>query len=269
MTKVLLIGSSGFLGKALYEALVKSFQLTPTHAKNAVFSESKPYDFFTDEICLPLEKYTPEMVVMAAAVEKDVDFKVFASRVDGFVDVCKSCYLVYLSSDAIFDGHKGLYTEDDVPKPITPYGHNLAYFEEQIQAKVAKYLIVRPSYLYGFSQGQLDSRLKKTKLLLEAGETVEYFDDMFKSPLEVNQAARIITRLIELNQQGIIHVAGERTSIYEFHHEAMQALKVSVKNLDPVQMPKNTEFPRDTSLNISKMTHLVEESLSIAKVLKA
>jgi dTDP-4-dehydrorhamnose reductase len=268
MKRVLLIGSSGFLGKALYKALTMSFDVTPTHAKNFVFSNSETYDFFADEVFSLLEKYAPEMVVMAAAVEKDVDFKVFASRVDEFVDACKSCYLVYLSSDALFDGHKGLYTEHDLPNPKTSYSHNLAYFEEQIQTRVKKHLIVRPSYLYGFSQGHLDSRLQKTKLLLEAGETVEYFDDMFKSPLEVNQAAFIIARLIEFDQQGIIHVAGPRKSVYEFHYEAMQALKISVKNLESAQMPIDTALPRDTSLNISKMTHLIEEPLPIAKALK-
>jgi dTDP-4-dehydrorhamnose reductase len=261
--KVLLIGSSGFLGKSLYKHLSANFTLIPTHTTNQVFEHSEHYDFFQDNLRTLLEKYSPQIIIMAAAVEKDVDAGLFKVRVQGFVEACHSYRLIYLSSDAIFDGTTGNYSETDLPSPITPYGKNLEFFEKQIQTHLSNYLIVRPSYLYGFSMGALDSRLAKTLELLEAGETVSYFDDMFKSPLEVNQAARIIMKLIEAERTGIIHVAGERKSVYEFQLEAMQALGANVERLQPVQMPYNSEMPRDTSLTISLMRQLEDPLIPI------
>lgn len=193
---------------------------------------------------------------MAAAVEKDAE-ETFEARVQLFVNACTSLYLVYSSSDALFDGTKGNYRETDLPSPVTAYGHNLLYFETQVQTHCNNYLIVRPSYLYGYSLGVLDSRLEKTKLLLEAGETVSYFDDMFKSPLEVNQAASFITQLISQKYQGTIHVAGERKSVYAFQLEAMKTLNVESANLKPSQMPADSGLPPDTSLDISLLRHLI------------
>jgi dTDP-4-dehydrorhamnose reductase len=264
--KVLLVGSSGFLGKSLFNYLSANFEVIPTHTTNAVFEHSQRYDFFRDDVRGLLEKFSPDILVMAAAVEKDVDDEAFKVGVQRFVEACCSYHLVYLSSDALFDGRRGNYCETDLPSPTTPYGRNLEFFERQIQIHVANHLIIRPSYLYGFSRGVLDSRLAKTLKLLEAGETVSYFDDMYKSPLEVTQAARIITKLVETGRQGIFHVAGERRSVYRFQHEAMQALKVSVDRLKPVQMPKDSKLPRDTSLNLSIMRHW-EEPLSISQSL--
>lgn len=183
MKKILLVGSSGFLGKSLYKHLSPNFEVVPTHTTNPVFEKSERYDFFRDNIRTLLEKYTPQIIVMAAAVEKDVDTELFRTRVQSFVNGCHSHRLVYLSSDALFDGKKGNYSESDLPFPTTPYGRNLEFFEGQIQTRVSNYLMIRPSYLYGFSLGVLDSRLAKTLVLLEAGETVSYFDDMYKSPL--------------------------------------------------------------------------------------
>jgi dTDP-4-dehydrorhamnose reductase len=262
MKKILLVGSSGFLGKSLYKNLSLNYEVIPTHTTTPMFENSERYDFFRDDLCTLLGKHSPDIIVMAAAVEKDVDAELLKARVQSFVEACHSHRLIYLSSDALFDGKRGNYSEHDPPSPVTSYGRNLEFFERQIQTRVSNYLIIRPSYLYGFSMGVLDSRLAKTLGLLEAGETVSYFNDMFKSPLEVSQAARIITHLIQLERQGIIHVAGERKSVYDFQLEAMEALGADVSNLKPTGMPNDSELPRDTSLNISLMRKL-EEPLSI------
>jgi dTDP-4-dehydrorhamnose reductase len=107
----------------------------------------------------------------------------------------------------------------------------LFIFETQVRTHVVNHLIIRPSYLYGYSLNVLDSRLENAKARLEAGETLHYFDDMYKSPLEVNKAAQLMAKLIELHHRGIVHVAGKRISIYEFYLESLQSLGVNTSNL--------------------------------------
>lgn len=257
--KLLLIGSSGFLGRVLYQQLSEYFTVIPTHTTNKVFETSKPYDFFSDDVQVLLDEYSPDIVVMAAAVELD-EIANYQSKVQQFVTACKSRYLVYISSDALFDGTKGSYTETDPPSPITPYGRNLVYFEEEIQAQCNNHLMIRPSYLYGYSIGVLDSRLAKTKTLLEAGETVSCFEDMYKSPLEVDKAANAMTQLVSQKYQDILHVAGERKSVYDFQHEAMRTLGINTANLKPSKMPMSSGFLKDTSLDISRITEITGKS---------
>ncbi len=261
MKKVLLIGSSGFLGKTLHQKLSDQFVVIPTHTTNKVF-DSESYDFFNDEIQKLLDKHSPDTVVMAAAVEKDPEETYsnenYQARVQQFVRACHSCYMIYVSSDALFDGKKGNYNETDLPSPITDYGRNLVYFETQIQLHCRNFLIIRPSYLYGYSAGVLDSRLENARARLEAGETLHYFDDMYKSPLEVNQVAHYMTSLIARQQQGIVHVAGKRTSVYKFYLESLTSLGVKTGNLNASTMPTNSELPQDTSLNTSLLNHLLK-----------
>jgi dTDP-4-dehydrorhamnose reductase len=253
--KVLLLGSSGFLGRALYQEFSNSFDIVPTHTTNKVFEASEPYDFFSDDVQIFLDKHSPDLVVMAAAVEKDAGEN-YRARVQDFVMACHSKYLVYISSDALFDGTKGNYSETDPPSPITPYGRNLAHFEKQIQSHVPNHLIIRPSYLYGYSVGVLDSRLENAGQHLNAGETLSYFDDMYKSPLEVGQAAKFIACLVAQKYQGTVHVAGERKSVYKFYLESLQSLGVDTSKLKVSKMPTASAWPRDTSLDISLLTKL-------------
>jgi dTDP-4-dehydrorhamnose reductase len=262
MRKLLLVGSSGFLGRALYQTLSTSFDIIPTHASNIVFERSESYDFFSDDIQTLLAKHSPDIVVMAAAVEKDID-ETFETRVQDFVRACQQSYLVYISSDALFNGKKGNYSENDLPSPMTAYGHNLVYFETQVQARVKNHLIIRPSYLYGYSMNVLDARLDNAKVRLEAGETVYYFADMYKSPLEVNEAANLMTQLISRKSRGIVHVAGERKSVYDFYLESLQSLGVNTSNLKASNMPAHSGLPQDTSLDSSFLQQLLKQPLSL------
>jgi dTDP-4-dehydrorhamnose reductase len=261
-TKLLLVGSSGFLGRALYQQFSKTFEVIPTHTTNKVFENSESYNFFKDDIQVLLDKHSPDTVVMAAAVEKDPEEtysdRNYQARVRQFVKACQSRYVVYISSDALFDGKKGNYSETDLPSPITAYGRNLLHFETQLQTQVENYFIVRPSYLYGYSRGVLDSRLENARARLEAGEILSYFDDMYKSPLEVNQAAHYMTSLIARQQQGIVHMAGKRTSVYDFYLESLTSLGVKTGNLNASTTPTDSELPQDTSLDTSLLNHLLK-----------
>lgn len=262
MQKVLLIGSSGFLGRSLYQQLSTPFEVITTHTTNKVFEHSEPYDFFAGDIQALLDKHSPDIVVMASAVEKDVG-ETFENCVQHFVASCRSCYLVYVSSDALFDGKKGNYSETDLPSPITDYGRNLVYFETQVQTRVVNHLIIRPSYLYGYSLGVLDSRLENAKAQLEAGETLYYFDDMYKSPLEVNEAANFMTQLISRKSRGIVHVAGKRKSIYDFYLESLIALGIETNHLKASKIPVNSGLARDTSLDSSLLRRLLKQPFSL------
>jgi dTDP-4-dehydrorhamnose reductase len=58
--------------------------------------------------------------------------------------------------------------------------------------------------------------------------------------------------------QGVVHVAGPRMSIYDFHKEALEKLNVSTNNLIATKMPKErpVDFLADTSLDYTLMIKL-------------
>lgn len=58
---------------------------------------------------------------------------------------------IFLSSEAVFDGRKGMYTEEDIPNPITLYGKQKLQIEN-----LNDYLIFRISRATGSSFGEKD-----------------------------------------------------------------------------------------------------------------
>lgn len=253
----LVVGASGFLGGAFTD--LTSMSCRGTHNRNARPYASIPFDFWTDDPADLIDRYQPEAVVFAATVEyhdHDVPRDVFADTAERFVSACQECRFIYVSSDAVFDGTKGLYPATARPAPVSEYGHRLAVFEDLVRSIHGNYCIVRPSYLFGFARGVLDHRLARTRERLRAGETVERFTDMYRSPVAVTDAARAVEELLTRSVTGVVHCGGPRTSVYEFHRGAMEGLGVSTDRLVPTHIPEERDLPRDCSLDTNRLTRI-------------
>lgn len=248
---ILIVGASGYLGQEITRLAEPLNQVIPTHFQHPVFEHSIQFDFFQDQIddCVDL---TPvDIIIFAGAVEFQATDQV-ESSMERFAQACNGKRVIYLSSDGIFDGSRGGYEETDIPQPKTLYGRNLATCEAILSASCQNLCIVRPSYIYGFANGNLDNRLAKTAGILKSGGSVSLFDDMYKSPLGVSQVAQAVLDMAELKYTGVVHVAGERLSVYEFQRLAMETLGINKDKLNRNSMPiEKKGFLRDTSLNSS------------------
>ena len=182
-----------------------------------------------------------------------------------FLNSIKEKRFIYISSDGIFDGRKGQYLESDIPKPITLYGRNLLSCERRIQETLSNYCIIRPSYIYGFSQGKLDTRLEQVRRQLLQGKTVLRFNNMYKSLLCVTQVAKAIRELVNSNYTGVLHVAGSRMSVFDFTKEAMKALNVPTENLVAEPCPDDPKFLKDSSLDNSRWLAMTKQKVPSIK----
>lgn len=246
----LVVGSSGFLGRVVTEKLQAVAPVLPTHYQNPVFPNSRPFDILRDDP-EPLLRDI-ETVIFCADVEQSTETFTIERAMTRLLAVCRNKRFIYLSSDAIFAGDRGLYCEDGAPEPVTAYGHTLLLCETLVRTCCLNHLIVRPSYIYGVSRGELDSRLTRTLNAVRAGATVSLFEDMYKSPLGVQQVAEAVVKLSQHPVKGTLHVAGPRLSVLEFHKAALAALGYDTRTLVGVPMPADSPFQRDTSLDTSK-----------------
>jgi dTDP-4-dehydrorhamnose reductase len=261
--RILLLGSTGYLGRTLMIRLLSIGRVIPAYRTSARFAGSHRYDFWTDPVHSLVKQHQIDTVVIAAnmayeAADPACTFTIFQQRAEQFIRGCRHCRVIYLSSDGIFDGEKGNYAESDIPTPTTLYGRNLHYLEQMVQNLCSDYCIIRPSYLYGYSLSQLDHRLSSLQTRLLAGEHLTYFTDMIKSPMEVNQVAQVITLLAHSTYVGIVHVAGIAMSVYDFYREAMSRLGIPSEHLCPGQIPTEFPHPRDTSLDVTLMKKLTK-----------
>ena len=245
---ILIIGSTGYLGQRVAQWLGKRAKTTYRTAPK--FPNSLPYDFYAHQP-LPIDVAT-RVVIFTAAVEVNSPTNQLEVAMRRLLDQLSNHRFVYVSSDAVFSGEEGNYTEDDPPTPVNAYGKNLALCEKLVQEMVVDSCIVRPSYIYGFLNGRLDQRLSRVHETLLRGETYTAYNDYYKSPLSVNEVAEAVVAFANLTYRGPIHVAGSRMSAHQFYQRAMATLRVDTAGLRPEPMPVIPGFMRDTSLNSSR-----------------
>jgi len=124
--------------------------------------------------------------------------------------------LVYISTDAVFDGKRGDYTEEDAPHPVGVYSLTKLNGELAVAEADPSAIIARVN-LYGWSLSGKRSLGEFFYNNLSAGKRVMGFTDVIFCPLLVNDLAHILVKMLEKKLSGLYHVvSAESLSKYDF-----------------------------------------------------
>lgn len=274
---VLVTGASGLLGhKLVSELLSKGYRVIglynrheiPLSHENLIKIRVNIEDTVrVEDIIL---KYKPEIIVHAAAytdvdaceVERKKAWRINVNATKSIVRASRvvKAYLLYISTDYVFDGEKGLYEENDIPAPVNYYGLTKLIGEELVRASDLLYTIVRPSAIYGVGAGKYNFALFVVDKL-RRGEKIKALEDQYVSPTLNTLLAKALAEIVELRPMGVLHVAGKRMSRLEFARKIAEKLGLPVENIESARMQEFTwkaKRPRDSSLNTSKASRLLE-----------
>jgi dTDP-4-dehydrorhamnose reductase len=194
MTKMLITGGSGKLGTALIKLFPHS--LHPTHEELDLSDRESVFKY--------IAMNQPSLVVHTAALtgvrdcEEDKP-KAWKSNVlgtgnlvDAFLKQGINVYFVYVSTACVFDGHRGFYTEEDIPYPENFYALTKLLGEFEVK-KLPNYLIVRTNFV-----------------AKEKWRFPKAFADRYGTYLFAEDVARGIDDVIKAGLQGIVHICGDR-----------------------------------------------------------
>jgi dTDP-4-dehydrorhamnose reductase len=124
--------------------------------------------------------------------------------------------LVHISTDAVFDGLRGDYTEADVPNPVSVYARTKRDAEEAVAASNREAIIARVN-LYGWSLSGERSLAEFFFYNLQAGKSVMGFTDVFFCPLLANDLAQVLLKMLLKGLHGLYHVVSpDSLSKYDF-----------------------------------------------------
>ena len=195
-----------------------------------------------DKSALQLEiaRYEPDTIINCAAFTSVDDAELSRNRriamQTNSAGVCNikdsfSGQLIYISTDYIFSGTSGPYTEKDTPDPMGWYGFTKWCGEKMVMEYADKTdVIVRTTVLYGGHKSDFaNTVLKKLKL----GYTAEVTDKLFGNPTHVHQLASSLIRLTRLRvPPKIINIAGKDIiSRYDFAVRLAEVFGYDVDNV--------------------------------------
>jgi dTDP-4-dehydrorhamnose reductase len=124
--------------------------------------------------------------------------------------------MLHISTDAVFDGLRGDYSEEDTPNPINVYARTKLDGERAVAEAYPDALIARVNF-FGWSWQGSRSLAEFFFNSLSAGLPVFGFDDVFFCPLLVNDLVEILLRMVDLRLKGVYHVvSSECQSKYAF-----------------------------------------------------
>lgn len=248
---IILTGATGKLGSALYKNL-RSFNrkiLTPSRQEMNLQDGDSISDYLYNVDNSLNDKSKVSVIHCAAmigakACEDDKD-KAYNTNVLGTRKIARICsflgwHMYYISTDYVFDGRKGNYSENDTPNPLTYYSLTKLLGEESVLSLNKK--VIRLSHFPDVCNYKSAYADKITSALLTTEMAYLLSGVIYK--LEKANFVKL-----DINRR-LIHIGGKPKSFYDL-------AKKSSLNVEKAKAPEGT--PMDTSFNLSKMRMILGE----------
>ena len=231
--KILLLGGSGMLGSDCQKVL---------SADHEVFApDRKELDIVSwDVVIEKMQNNSPDIVLNCAgftdvdACERKDYFDVRKINVEGPRNLAQgaarfNCKIMHISSDYVYSGQKSVpqpYFEDDPLNPVSSYGKSKMESEIAIRENAPNYIIIRSSWLYGFT-GKNFLKSILINALDKKRKTLRAVSDQVGSPTWTYSLALQIKELLGKNTIGTFHATSEGyCSRFECAQYVLKKLKI-------------------------------------------
>jgi len=231
MIDCLVTGAGGALGSVLLRMLNEqhrhTYGVTSTHGPapdvgRVLRAELTDPRSYRDRVFA----LAPRVVVHLAAISRQGDAlrdpeRARAVNVEATAALVELCAemgsrLIYVSTDMVFDGEHAPYKESDTTEPGTYYGRTKLEGECYVLA-YAKSVVLRLPLLYGLPEVSREPTFFESTLrALKTGTPIKLFEDEFRTPLWLEDAAHACCELADVEITGVLHAGGpERLSRLE------------------------------------------------------
>ena len=289
---VLITGSNGLLGQKILENLRKNdYTIIATskdenRVKQDYFYTYESLDITQEkEVNRVLNLYSPDVVFNTAAMtnvdlceaERAICDKLNVDAVGFLANSCLKidAHLIHISTDFIFDGNDGPYSENDIANPLSYYGKSKYKSEKLLNNHLCKSSILRTIVLFGIAENLTKSNIVLwAKDQLENSNKINIIDDEFRAPTLAEDLAEACVLVAKKKAFGVFHICGKDSmSIYEmvvvianfYNFDVNLINRISAKKLNQkAKRPPKTGFILDKAINkLGYNPHSFEECLII------
>ncbi|MBL6872219.1 MAG: SDR family oxidoreductase [Flavobacteriales bacterium] len=273
--KVLVTGSNGLLGQKIIYSLIERKDidlLASSKGLNRLITKSG-YKYIdlditkNDEVKKVFENETPDAVINCAAMT-NVDYceenqdSCWEINVNAAENLAKSCevsksHLLHLSTDFVFDGKSGPYTENDKPNPLHFYAKSKLKSEEIVKKIMTNWTIARTIIIYGITDNMSRSNIVLwAKSEIGKGNTINVVNDQYRSPTLAEDLAKGCISIIDKSAYGLYHLSGPKTySILDLVYQVADFYNLDKSLILPVtsaSLNQSATRPLSTGFDITK-----------------
>ena len=267
---ILITGSSGLLGRSIYSTLSKlsSYNVIGTYYNNKINNdENMIYLDLTDitNISEALNKVKPNIIILSAAERKpdiisnklDYTKKLNVESTEYISNYAKlnNIFLIYISTDYVFDGTNPPYNTYSQPNPLNEYGITKYQGELALTSNldVSKYCILRIPILYGDIKSLDESALTSMFTLLKSNKETIVDNICVRYPTHTDDVSKAIKGIIEKGLHGIYHYSSsELYTKYTVLKMVAEKLNYDIRHLIPGEV-KGAPRPLNSQLDISSL----------------
>jgi len=164
--------------------------------------------------------------------------------------------LIYISTDLVFDGRRGWYSEEDLPNPPTYYGETKLLGEQEALGICERAAVVRLALVYGMTFDGFGGFLRWTFRSLLEGKTLSLYENQYRTALYAGDIPRIAEALLTGTHRGIYHAAGpNRMNRVEIGKQFAEQFGERGDCIEPARLERARELGQidDTSLLTNKL----------------
>lgn len=274
--QILIVGASGYLGSHVYKYFKENYDnVVGTYHTHQTDSSMVHFNINEDEVSLidKIKEAEEKCAIICAAEAKydackintEESFKTNVVSTIKLIDKLKQMnyYIIFCSTEAVYDGTKGNYIESDLAHPVNEYGKMKLQVEQYITAHYPNDCIFRLSKMIGDISSPRDTLCEWKKKALERKDIYCIRGNYF-SPVDVEDVVKCIELAFQKQIKGIYNICGNTiyhrsdlckeflrflglsTNIYnkeveEFGFKAVRPMNVGMSNLK-IREHLNYEF---------------------------
>jgi dTDP-4-dehydrorhamnose reductase len=228
MKTILITGSNGLLGQKLVELLIQqpTIKVIATARGDNRLPFTEGYDYYSmditnrEEVMSVIEKTRPDAIIHGAAMtnvdqcesEKEACWSQNVTAVQYIAEICRKhdIFLCHVSTDFIFDGAAGPYTEDGEANPLSFYGWSKYAAEKLVQHSGIRWAIARTVLVYGIAYDMSRSNIILwVKKSLEEGKNIKVVTDQWRTPTLAEDLATGCYLIANQEAEGIFNISGK------------------------------------------------------------
>lgn len=218
--RIFIIGASGLVGSNCLNYLTQQgHTCIGTYfsypAQNTVYFDTLNLDKSEN---FDINHFQPDLIIHCGALthvdyceqHPDESYELTVQSTKNIIQLAQKfqSQLIFISTDYIFDGENGPYSETDEARPISIYGQHKWEAEQLVAHSGLKHIILRITNVYGdeergknFVSRIIDQAIKGQHLILKLPT------DQFATPINAADIAKSIALLMNDQKEGIYNIA--------------------------------------------------------------